>query len=254
MTDSRVALDPDRLPWLKSEPKSAIQSGWSLLVTWGVALLLMVAGGAYWLGRTTDTDAADRALESRPFEETIALPEVADGAEMEPAPVPVPAPAARIEPAPPPPVEATRPQRAATPARQARSERKVERRAAAPRKVTAARSAAAKKTVKRPARARIVKRRPAWPNPATALNMGRMINLGTYSSAERLERAYAYRARRYPQLRNLPRITAPYKAANGKIYYRLHVMTAARGQSDWLCRKIRSEWRTCRVLRPASAA
>ena len=81
-----------------------------------------------------------------------------------------------------------------------------------------------------------------------------MIQLGTYSSPQKLENAWQARVKRYPQLRGLPKVVAPYRAADNKTYYRLHVMTAARAQSDWLCRKIRAGWRTCGVLRPASTA
>jgi len=48
MTDTRVALAPDRLPWLQDVPERRHSSRrfWA----WVAAVVMLVAGASYWLG------------------------------------------------------------------------------------------------------------------------------------------------------------------------------------------------------------
>ena len=260
MTDSRAALDPDRLPWLNADSrparpaKPAVTTAWSLLVSWGVVILLLVAGGAYWLGRTTELDRASEPVITAP-RATVTLPQPV--AESKPAP-----PAPKVELAPPPPVAEVAPQRvAAEPVvaakpKAAKSKRVAKRPAPKARKAIAAKPKAKRTATARPVRAkrpRRVVRSHAWPSPPTALYLGRMIQLGTYSTRARLDRAWSYRLQRYPQLRGLPKVVVPYRDSYGSTRYRLQAMTVAPQQASWLCRKIRAEWKSCSVLRAKTA-
>ncbi len=58
MTDSRVAVGTDRLPWLADEPKPRQRRGERDLKAWAVAAIVLVAGASYWMG--TQSVTADR--------------------------------------------------------------------------------------------------------------------------------------------------------------------------------------------------
>ena len=60
--------------------------------------------------------------------------------------------------------------------------------------------------------------------------LGRMIHTGTYSSQAKATRAWQSVLRRYPQTRGLPKVVVPYRATDGKYYYRLMFMTTAAAQ------------------------
>ena len=87
-----------------------------------------------------------------------------------------------------------------------------------------------------------------WPTPATAVRIGRVIQIGTFSNARRASSAWERTVRRYPQVAALPHITSTYKARNGRTYHRLQIMTTAPEQSQWLCQKMRADGRRCTVL------
>lgn len=87
-----------------------------------------------------------------------------------------------------------------------------------------------------------------WPTPATAVRIGRMIQIGTFSNQRRTDAAWQKTVKRYPQVANLPRITSSYRARNGRTYHRLQIMTTAPAQAQWLCRKMRADGRRCTVL------
>ena len=80
MTDSRAALDMDRLPWLTDERTRSASAeerkprrkiGWASLIPWALLAVLLVAGVSYWLGMRSMSEPdifADRprlALRSR---------------------------------------------------------------------------------------------------------------------------------------------------------------------------------------------
>lgn len=259
MTDSRVALDADRLPWLTAEPKPAVTTGWSLLASWAAVLLLVVAGGAYWLGRTSEVQVARDTPAPRA---SITLP--APTVERQVAPA-----TPKVDLPPPPPVAQTAPQPVAAPERASKAKprpsattskrtRSAKRVASKPRKAAVSRSDVQRKSPvtrrAKPIRShRFTARRPSWPAPPTALYLGRMVQLGTYPSRDRLDRAWAYRVQRYPQLRGLPKVVVPYRTSTGATRYRLQAMTAAPAQASWLCRRLRADWRSCAVLRPRTA-
>lgn len=249
MSDAQAAAASERLPWLPNEQLTVErQSAWSPLLSWAGAALLLVAGASYWLGRSTDLVPFPPSALVGPVSETVALPDPA--IEIRPH-------AAASEPQPPPAVEVTETARPIGPPAPS-----VEAQVSGPGK--SAKRPSRQKSVRRPKRATSVAATPtaapaaqsavkpaipSWPAPVTAVQLGRMIELGTYSSEAKLERGWQSRLRSYPQLQGLPKVIAPYKAKNDKVYYRLHVMTTARAQSDWLCRKIRRDWRRCTVLR-----
>ena len=61
MTDSRMAYDPDRLPWLTEERKPRRKPGSAPLLLWALLAALLVAGASYWLGMQSATQSDDFA-------------------------------------------------------------------------------------------------------------------------------------------------------------------------------------------------
>ena len=53
MTDTRVALGSDRLPWLDDEPAAKPKKGANEPWIVAAGAILLVAGGAYWVGVRT---------------------------------------------------------------------------------------------------------------------------------------------------------------------------------------------------------
>lgn len=253
MTDSR-ALDADRLPWLTNDVKPAARGGGMPLVTWGVTALLVVAGASYWAGRTTDSDGLDQPAWIDAAVETVQLPQPRE----QPA-APQPAPAISLEP--PPRIEPVREQpriALAEPAPKAKPAERTVRKAkvrSRPTQHASARKAAAKRgsTARRPASQRQRSTPPArpaayWPRPADAVPLGRIIRIGTYSTPAKNHKAWQAALRRYPQIQGLPKVIGVYRDKNGKARYPLYIMTTARAQSDWLCRRMKRDWRRCVVI------
>ncbi len=246
MTNSR-ALDAGRLPWLTDSAAPPAKSGGSPLITWGVAALVLVAGGSYWAGRASDFDTPGGSVSLDTAWDTVRLPEPrfapADAAEQPP----------KITLAPPPQIELSKPPPAPAIAERSAAEGKAgTARKGGARK--SARTAASKRNpASRPVAAKAKARRvpmaaQAWPRPAEAVPLKRVIHIGTYSTPERNHRAWQSALGRYPQMRGLPKITGVYRAANGKIRYPLYIMTAEKTQSDWLCRRLRRDLRSCTII------
>src|SRR4051794_9916783 len=106
MTDSRVALGMDRLPWLPDEPTRPPRR-WVPLLGWALAATMLVAAAAYWLGVRSEFP---QQFEVPGQPQTVRLPEAAAPAPSRVQPVPTPeverviAPAIPVidDPAPPP--------------------------------------------------------------------------------------------------------------------------------------------------------
>ncbi|MEO6255749.1 MAG: hypothetical protein ABIO69_02970, partial [Sphingomicrobium sp.] len=61
MTDSRVAPDPNRLPWLAEERAPRRAGQWTLLLLGALVSALIVAGVSFWLGARNATEAEQSA-------------------------------------------------------------------------------------------------------------------------------------------------------------------------------------------------
>lgn len=254
MAQARPASDQERLPWLDSRVRRRRRDLRPLLVgLFAIAAFMAVGGLAYWFGQRSVGESADdwpaqEAVDTRVTQElpsTIVEPPVD---EAPPAP-PIPAPAPVPPDARPQPDRGTerRTQAAAKPA--ATESRTAAKREAPSRSARRATKAAARKPAATPRRRVAPRPRSGyWPTPATAVTLGRVIQIGVFSSPKRADDAWTKTLRRYPQTRGLPRITSAYEARNGRTYYRLQIMTTAPAQSQWLCRKMRSHGRRCTVL------
>ena len=245
MAVARPAADRDRLPWLDTRVHRRRRDPRPLLIAlFGVSAFAAVAGLSFWYGQrsledTPGWEEGERSV-SQELPPVVTLPEPAPPVVAEPTPARPPeqaaAPAPRAEPAPKPRPAQRRDRRIL------KSPSGVDEKSSRLAKVKSTQQAAA------PPVRRVERYSGYWPTPATAVRIGRMIQIGTYSNARRANAAWQKTARRYPQVAGLPRITSPYKDKYGRTYHRLQVMTAAPAQAQWLCRKMRADGRRCTVL------
>ena len=114
MTDSRVALGVDRLPWLTDETPARREKRSRSMLGWAAAALLVVAGSSYWLGLETADEIETAGRPAAPPTVSTPLPEVrpdqAQQPEVQVSPPPevrpAPVPQVRTVSQPPPPMAA----------------------------------------------------------------------------------------------------------------------------------------------------
>ena len=245
MSDSRVAVGLDRLPWLPDEPARKREPSGNL-AGWVVAAILIVAGGSYWLGlqSSDETPPAPRAALAPP-EATVRLPA--------PAPSPVaPVPAPKIEPMAAPAI----PVPEAGPAPRPRSA-PVERHAARPRPdasetETADPSAAHPETPTTPTAAP-QPARPAytgpWPVRVVEGASGRLVRVGTFRTARQAKKGWWAIVKMNPALKPLPALVVPVASLrDGGVYYRLQMGTTSQAHSYVLCQRMRMIGQSCVVI------
>jgi hypothetical protein len=240
MTDSRVALGLDRLPWLPDEPAGAPKRT-GLVVAWAIAATLLVAAAAYWLGVHSETPQQFE-VPSQP--QTVRLP---DASPLAPLPVePVPAPEVERVVAPPvpvideaAPVPAVRP----TPVHRARTtpppvKHKVEERPAP--KVEVHRSAP---PAVKPAPL------PVWPVRVLDGASGRLVRVGAFATARQAKKGWWAIVRMNPTLKRLPALVVPVQSyRDGRVYYRLQMGTTSQAHSAVLCQRMRMIGQSCVVV------
>jgi len=242
MTDSRVAPGLDRLPWLPDEPARAPKRS-GLLAAWAIAATILVAAAAYWLGVHSETPQQFE-VPSQP--QTVPLPKAAPPV-LAPGEVrPVPAPEVeRVVAAPIPVIEApvSAPVVRSTPVRRARAN-------PAPAKATEDSHSEASVEVHRtnPAAARPAPLRP-WPVRELDGASGRLVRVGTFSTARQAKKGWWAIVRMNPALKRLPALVVPVQSQrNGRVYYRLQMGTTSQAHSTVLCQRMRMIGQGCVVI------
>jgi hypothetical protein len=255
MTDSRVALGMDRLPWLPDEPArpaappKPARSTRGGLFGWAVAAILAVAGASYWLGLTSSEAPPNPAsTEARP-EATFQLPNPSS------APEPVAAP--KIEPivAPPIPIVERPIVKYVT----------IERVVAQPEPVGAAEDEAAPPAASEtpsdseatapaaspPAPAPVAKPVYTGPWPVRVVDgaSGRLVRIGTFRTAHQAKKGWWAIVKANPALKHLPALVVPVQSyRNGQVYYRLQMGTTSQAHSTVLCQRMRMIGQSCVVI------
>lgn len=241
MAVARPATDQDRLPWLDSKVRRRRRDPRLLLIAlFALAAFLSVSGLSYWFGQRSvpDTGATAAAEQVDHSVSRELPPALIEPAVQEPPPEPVAAPPVRS-------VLEAEPQ----PAPRPEPRRQVERAKPKPKADSKAARPVVRKAAPAPRRRVVRPRRSGyWPTPATAVGLGRVIQIGVFSNPRRAHDAWQKTLRRYPQARGLPRINSSYVARNGRTYHRVQIMTTAPAQSQWMCRKMRADGRRCTVL------
>lgn len=246
MTDSRVALGVDRLPWLTDETPARRDKRPPSMLGWMAAALLVVAGSAYWLGLET-ADEVETAVQPAPQPTVVApLPEI------RPAQPPQPevhvAPPPEVRPAPVREVRSAAPPVAKTVAR--KSGRRVLRRESPSRKQlsrTLAEQDSKPMTATRPAAAQPRSLTP-WPARQSAGASGRLVQIGAFGTRLQAKRGWAYMARAYPGVRRLQAVVVETRNSRGRRFYRFQIGTTSQAHSEVLCQRMRKIRFSCAVV------
>jgi hypothetical protein len=257
MTDSRVALGMDRLPWLPDEPaprarpaRTAMPDRIAML-GWVVAAMLVVAGLSYWLGLTNRGGQPEAAAPSP--EATFRLPDVSEQAPPAAA-QPTPAPT-RIEPMVAPPITIVESQRPV---------REVPQQTAPEPPATAAVTQEAETTTDQPAAdsassapeaappppppAKPVYTGP-WPARVVEGASGRLVRIGTFRTSRQAKKGWWAIVKLNPALKRLPALVVPVQShRNGQVYYRLQMGTTSQAHSAVLCQRMRMVGQSCVII------
>jgi hypothetical protein len=245
MTDSRVALGMDRLPWLPDEPARTRKSSGGNMLGWAAFAILLVAGVAYWLGQRSAQDSAPAPESSltRP-EATIRLPDAA--APVGPTAVqPVTAPKAEPIAAPPIPIMESRPATRRAPIARVRDvpEAIVEDDPGAAEAESALNQTIAAQEAPKP-----VTKDP-WPVRAVEGASGRLVRVGAFRTARQAKKGWAAIVKSNPALKRLPALVVPVQSQrNGQVYYRLQMGTTSQAHSAVLCQRMRMIAQSCVVI------
>ena len=245
MSDSRVALGLDRLPWLPDEP-ARMRKPASNLLGWAAGVILLVAALAYWLGLRSAEDTPPAAESSlvQPHA-TVRLPD-ASGQSRSFEAQPVAAP--KVEPivAPPIPVlesQASEPRRARVERAHPKPESAVEAPETNVENEAAAIEAAPVPEAPRPAASG------PWPVRVVDGASGRLVRIGAFRTAHQAKKGWWAIVRVNPTLKRLPALVVPVQSLrNGQVYYRLQMGTTSQAHSTVLCQRMRMIAQSCVVI------
>jgi hypothetical protein len=244
MTDSRVALGLDRLPWLPDEPVRAPRKPKPapILWPWLVAAVILIAAGSYWLG-TRSWELAPPAVpppSAAQPQATVHLPEpVAAQPQVRTAPMPevepIVAPPMPVidEPAPAPrraPVVRSRPKSAPSGSGTVTQAQADE-------------EAAPKVVVHRSGPPQV------WPVRAVEGASGRLVRVGAFRTARQAKKGWWAIVKMNPTLKHLPALVVPVQSLrNGRVYFRLQMGTTSQAHSAVLCQRMRMIAQSCVVI------
>ena len=251
MSDSRAATGLDRLPWLADEPSPktprAKRRGWDL-TPWAVAVMLLVAGAAFWLG--TRSEAPQELPRGAQPSATVPLPQPrvpSQEVAIAPQPQVPPAPLREVRPAPAPEIRfAPRPR----PIRLTKAEAAEERRVAAERSQPPAKAetpAAETPVATAPPVARHAPLRP-WQPRVVSGAAGRLVEIGAFGSVTQAKLGWRYMVRTYPAVAHLPAVVRPDRNSKGRVFYRFRIGTTSQAHSEVLCQRMQRIHFSCAVV------
>jgi hypothetical protein len=226
MSRVEAAAAMDRLPWLPDEPvPRRIWRRGSALVAPLIAIAVLIAGAAYWLGSGGIENLAPPASAPSEPATTVRLPAPRPAGLAQPQVKLAAAP--EVEPivAPPMPVIDI-----PTPVKRAPDKTVV-----APREAAEAVSGSA----------------PLQPWPVRVIEgaAGRLVRIGDFSSVHRAKRGWWAIVRMNPALKRLPALVVPVRSLRtGRAYYRLQMGTTSQAHSAVLCQRMRMNGEPCVVI------
>ena len=247
MTDSRMAYDPDRLPWLTEERKPRRKRDWTSILVLALLAALLVAGVSYWLGMQSaaEPDVLTGTIRSSPAA-TVRLPSPAivlpRAEQVRPAPMPDVQPVAEPAPVRIPQTELVRTARSHV-------SRRAWVRPHARTVVYKARVRAAPVPVPKPVVVHRSAPLQAWPAAVSEGAYGRVVRIGVFGTRHQAKLAWWKLIRHYPGMRGLKAVVAPVQSLrNGRVYYRLQFGTTSQAHSEVLCQRMRFIAQSCVVV------
>jgi hypothetical protein len=248
MTDSRVALGMDRLPWLPDEP-ARTRTPTGNLLGWAAGAILLVAALAYWLGLKSAEDAppAGESALVQP-NATVRLPDVAG--QSHPSEV-HPGTAPEIEPIAAPPIPIVESQQSAP--RRVRVERVPSKTEGSAETTETTETDTESESAIDAVVAAQEAPKPAvsgpWPVRVIDGASGRLVRVGAFRTAHQAKKGWWAIVRMNPTLKRLPALVVPVQSLrNGRVYYRLQMGTTSQAHSTVLCQRMRMIAQSCVVI------
>jgi hypothetical protein len=256
MTDSRVALGMDRLPWLPDEParpaRTPKQPAGGGILRWAVATILLVAGVSYWLGTRTGTDVTfGPPRSSAPPSAALPLPEATRVAPREevqrltpPEVRPIPEPEVRGVTERSPswrPLPRTVPKPVADRVKRTIVTDEIDH-ISQTQEIPPGRPAQA---ISRPANTQYVR---LWPARESAGASGRVVQIGAFGSRLQAKLGWKHMAGAYPGVKRLPAVVVEAKNSRGRPFYRFQIGTTSQAHSEILCQRMERIRFSCAVV------
>jgi len=251
MTDSRVALGMDRLPWLTDEPvrpaapSQPTKAAGGGMLGWAFVVLLVVAGLAYWVGQRSveDLAPAGQSALTQPQASAVLPPATTPAPPVEAQPIPSP----KVEPmvAPAIPVVESQPvaPRAAPVERVQVTDEPAPAGTADETASTADESISAAPTPAKP-----VFTGP-WPVRVVDGASGRLVRVGAFRTPRLAKKGWWAIVKMNPTLKHLPALVVPVQSLrDGRVYYRLQMGTTSQAHSTVLCQRMRMIAQSCVVI------
>lgn len=246
MTDSRVALGMDRLPWLPDEPRREPKResrGSRRLLGWAFAAILFVAGISYWLGTRTVSEApvSTHKIAAQPSA-TLALPEarrVEPTEEVHPVTVPEARPVTAPEARPAPPVQRMSHRsyrRAQVRARRVIVTQHIDRVHREQARKSAGAAAHNTQNVK------------IWSPWESAGASGRVVQIGAFGTRQQAKLGWRYMVRAYPAVKRLQAVVVEARNSRGRPFYRFQIGTTSQAHSEVLCQRMERIRFSCAVV------
>jgi hypothetical protein len=259
MTDTRVALGSDRLPWLQDVPERSRALPARQLLAWGTGTVLLVAGAFSWLGQLSRFgEPQPPAPVSRQRTVTTPLPEpqvLPPAQQIEIAPVPQvePTTAPEVRPAPAPAMRPAPQKREAAPKAEEVAKKTVAAQGKAESSTpkadepattdkTPAAKPAAPPTLAPASSLRL------WPSRVTEGAQGRVVQIGAFGSPRQAKLGWKYMARAYPGVKRLPAVVVETNNSKGRMFYRFQIGTTSQAHSEVLCQRMQKIRFSCAVM------
>jgi hypothetical protein len=88
-----------------------------------------------------------------------------------------------------------------------------------------------------------------WPVRVVDGAAGRLVRVGTFSTAHKAKKGWWAIVRMNPALKRLPALVVPVRSLrNGQVYYRLQMGTTSQAHSEVLCQRMRMIAQSCVVI------
>ena len=257
MTDSRVALGVDRLPWLTDETPARRETRSRSMLGWAAAALLVVAGSSYWLGLETADEIETAGRLAPPPTVSTPLPEVRPDQPRQPEVQVARQP--EVRPAPVPEVRSVA-QPSAPKAAVRKRERRVLRRESPPKREISrvlaeqdSKPAASVEPKAVPVAPRPVVAAPPrpltfWPARQAAGASGRLVQIGAFGTRLQAKRGWVRMARAYPGVRRLQAVVVETRNSRGRRFYRFQIGTTSQAHSEVLCQRMQRIRFSCAVV------